>query len=102
MALVNTSSAYDQFLEYLAEKVSPADILAFKAPEKDQQRLDTLTEKNKTDTLTSDESAELEDLLAFNRVMTLLKTRAYVALKQNETVLAVSAPANQRACQPAV
>lgn len=83
MAFIKTSDAYDQFLEYLAAKVTPADILAFKAPEADQRKLDDLTEKNKAGTLTSDERAELEEMLAFDSLMTLLKTKAYVALKQN-------------------
>jgi hypothetical protein len=83
MALFKTSTAYDQFLEYLATKVTPADILAFQAAPQDQERLNALTEKNKTGVLTPDESAELDEMLAFNRLMTLLKTRAYVAIKQD-------------------
>jgi hypothetical protein len=73
--------AYDQFLGYPAEKVSPEDILAFHASPEDQKRLEELTDKNKAGTLPSAENDELEDMLAFNRLMTLLKTRAYVALK---------------------
>lgn len=79
---INPSSVYDRFLEYLAEKVSLADILAFQAPEKDQDRLNELTEKNKAETLTPGERVELDDMLAFNRLMTLLKVRAYTALKE--------------------
>lgn len=82
MALVRASSAYDQFLEYLAGKVTAEDILAFQAPEEAQERLDQLTQKNKAGTLTSVEAAELDEMLAFNRLMTLLKTKAYVALRQ--------------------
>ncbi len=81
MAFLKTSSAYDQFLGYLAEKVSPEDILAFHASPEDQERLNDLTDKNKAGTLTSAERDELENMLSFNRLMTLLKTRAYVALK---------------------
>jgi hypothetical protein len=79
MALFKTFNAYDQFLEYLATKVTPADILAFQASPQEQERLNILTEKNKSSVLTADESAELDEMLAFNRLMTLLKTRAYVA-----------------------
>jgi hypothetical protein len=80
MSLVQTS-AYDQFLEYLAAKVSPEDILNFHASAKEQARLEELTEKNKSDTLTLSERNELDEMLAFNRLMTLLKTRAYAALR---------------------
>ena len=47
MALNKTSTAYDQFLEYLASKVTPTDILAFQASPEEQERLNALTEKNK-------------------------------------------------------
>ena len=83
MALNKTSTAYDQFLEYLASKVTPTDILAFQASPEEQERLNALTEKNKQGAITPDESAELDDMLAFNRLMTLLKTKAYIALKQD-------------------
>ena len=82
--MLKTSTAYDQFLEYLAQKVTPDDILAFQAPQEQQERLNELTEKNKSDTLTPEERTELDEMLAFNRLITLLKTRAYIALKQNE------------------
>jgi hypothetical protein len=81
MALNKTSTAYDQFLEYLASKVTPADILDFQASPEEQKRLNVLTEKNKTGVIMPDESAELNEILAFNRLMTLLKTRAYIIQK---------------------
>jgi hypothetical protein len=84
MAVPQVANAYEQFLEYLASKVSPADILAFQASDDEQKRLRILTEKNKAGDLSADEAQELEELLAFNRFMTLLKTKAYISLKQNE------------------
>jgi hypothetical protein len=80
--MLKTSTAYDQFLEYLAQKVTLADILAFQAPQEQQERLNELTEKNKSDTLTPQEHTELDEMLAFNRLITLLKTRAYALIKQ--------------------
>jgi hypothetical protein len=80
MGFVQTS-AYDQFLEYLAAKVSPEDILSFQDSAQEQGRLEELTEKNKADTLTPAERNELDEILAFNRLMTFLKTKAYAALK---------------------
>lgn len=82
IAPLKATNVYDQFIEYLAQHVSPDEILAFKASDKEQARLEELTEKNKAGTLTTDEATELEQMLDFNRLMTLLKTRAYVALKQ--------------------
>lgn len=84
MAVPQVATAYEQFLEYLASKVRPADILAFQASDAEQERLRVLTELNKTGELSTNEAHELEDLLSFNRFMTVLKTKAYIALKQSE------------------
>jgi uncharacterized protein YciU (UPF0263 family) len=84
MTVPQITNAYEHFLEYLASKVSPKDVLAFQAPKDEQERLQLLTEKNKTDELSPTEAIELEELLAFNRFMSLLKTKAYIALKQSE------------------
>ena len=46
------------------------------------QRADELTEKNKAGTLSAQERAELEQMLALDRFVTALKARAAKALKQ--------------------
>jgi hypothetical protein len=78
---VDIVSVYDEFLEYLAQRATPEEILAFKASETAQERADELTESNKAGTLTAEESAELEQMLRFNRLVSMLKARAMKALK---------------------
>jgi len=80
---VDIVSVYDEFLEYLAMKATPEEILAFRASEAAQQRADELTERNKAGMLTAQESAELEQMLHFNRLVSMLKSRAIKALKQS-------------------
>jgi hypothetical protein len=83
MMAVDIVSVYDEFLEYLAQRATPEEILAFKASASAQQRADELTERNKTGTLTADEHAELEQMLHFNRLVSMLKARAIKALKKS-------------------
>jgi hypothetical protein len=80
IAVVDVVSVYDEFLEDLAQKATPEQILAFKASDQTQQRADELTERNKAGTLTPDESAELEQMFRFNRLVSMLKARAFKAL----------------------
>ena len=83
MAVLDVVSVYDEFLEYLAKKATPEEILAFKASDAAQQRADELTERNKEGSLTAEETVELEQMLRFNRLVTMLKTKAVKALKES-------------------
>lgn len=76
---VDIVSVYDEFLEYLAMKATAEEILAFRASKVAQQRADELTERNKAGMLTAEESAELEQMLHFNRLVSMLKARAIKA-----------------------
>ena len=73
---VDIVSVYDEFLEYLAQRATPEEILAFKASEAAQKRADELTEHNKSGTLTLEETAELDQMLHFNRLVSMLKAKA--------------------------
>lgn len=74
-------TVYDEFLEYLAQRAAPEEILAFKASEAAQRRADTLTERNKAGELSPDEALELEQMLRFNRLVVLLKAKAMKSLQ---------------------
>lgn len=80
MYALDVVSVYDEFLEYLAQQAAPEQILAFKASPQAQHRADQLTERNKAGTLTPDEALELEQMLRFNRLVSMLKARAFKAL----------------------
>jgi hypothetical protein len=83
MSSIDVLSVYDEFLEYLAQRATPEQILAFKASEAAQQRADELTERNKAGVLTAEEVVELEQMLRFNRLVSMLKARAFKALQQS-------------------
>jgi len=79
MATMDIVSVYDEFLEYLAQKASLEEVLAFKASPSAQHRADELTERNKEGTLSEQERIELEQMLHFNRLVARLKAKAVQA-----------------------
>jgi methylase of polypeptide subunit release factors len=69
-------SVYDELIEYLAQMATPEQILAFKVSEAAQERVDDLLERNNEGELTSEEQAELQQILHFDRIVSLMKARA--------------------------
>jgi len=72
---------YDQFLDYLVEKASPQEILAFKASPDAQAFAGELLEKQSAGTLTPEERETLAQMAEFESLMTLLKVKALKALR---------------------
>ena len=83
MASSQFLSPYDNLLDYLIEKATPQEILAYQASEIEQERADTLTDKNKTGTLTTEERQELNQMMEVDLLVGLLKARAMSALKKS-------------------
>lgn len=80
MSVPNLTPAYDEFLDYLVSRASAQDILAFKPSIQAQERADYLTEKNKNDQLSPEERLELEQLMEFDSLVSVLKARALASL----------------------
>lgn len=74
--------AYDRFLDRILESMSPEQILAFEASEEEQAYAQDLIERNNAGTLTPEESAQLDQMLQFERMMSVLKAKALRALKK--------------------
>lgn len=84
MALNKLTPTYETFLDYLVEKATPQEILAYKATDVEQQRADELTEKNKNGHLSADEAEELDQMMEINELVMLLKAKALKALQAGE------------------
>lgn len=82
MALNLPTPTYVAFADYLLNKLSPEEILAFKAPEAEHEYARELIEKNNAGTLTADERLEAEQMLQFERMMSVVKAKALLALKK--------------------
>ncbi len=81
MAVAELGPIFQELLDFLVEKASPQELLTFNVSEDAQKRADELTEKNKAGSLTTQEQAELEQMLEFDLFVTALKARAIKALK---------------------
>jgi hypothetical protein len=73
---------YNEFLDYLIEKASPQEILAFKASDAAQDYARTLIERNSAGTITPSERIQLEQMLQFERMMSVLKAKAIAILEK--------------------
>ena len=82
MATKNIPAIYDELLDYLVEETDPQKILAFKVSEKAQERADYLLERNNAGELSASEAMELEQILHFERRITVIKARAAAMLKR--------------------
>ncbi len=82
MATTHLPPLYDEFLDFLIEKASPEQILAFKASPEAREQAQLFLERNSAGTLTPDEQRTLEQMAQFERMMALLKAKALKATAQ--------------------
>ena len=73
--MIQNLSIYDEVATFMAT-MNPAKVVAFKPSLKNQERLDYLLEKQKEESLISDEKNELEHYLMLNQIIGLAKARA--------------------------
>ena len=79
--MLQIKSAFDDFANYVAS-MDAAKIIAFKASDENQKRLDFLLVKNRTTRLTEDETKELENFLMLDRIVGLAKAKAYKMIQK--------------------
>jgi len=77
MSSINSSPAFDGLLELLASNADPQQILGFHLPADNQRRLDELLAKNRANTLTDADKAELQSFEQLEHVVRLLKAKMY-------------------------
>jgi hypothetical protein len=72
--------AYSSFLDFVMQKATPEDILAYQMPESEQQRIIELLNKQDEESLTPEETEELQEIKMIDRMLLALKARALDAL----------------------
>jgi len=77
-----TPLAYAEVLDFLLTHPTPHDILAFKVSDAAQARLRLLLDKNREETLSAPEEAELNIYEQLEHLMILLKAKAYALASQ--------------------
>lgn len=75
MAIPTSATAFDEIIDFLASAPSAEAIIAYKPPELLQARMHDLMQKNRQDTLTPEEEAELDEFLRMNRFMSRLQAK---------------------------
>jgi hypothetical protein len=82
MAISSVLPAFDTFLDYLVEKATPQEILAFSVPLDEQEHAGELLERQNAGTLTPVEALELDRMREFDRLVSLLKAKALARMQQ--------------------
>jgi hypothetical protein len=75
------STAYDEIIDFIASGTNPEKVIAFRPSEKMQARVSTLLYKEKTQSLTLEEKAELDNYSVIEHLMRMAKARAFQLLK---------------------
>ncbi len=73
--MTHTKSVYDEIAAFMAS-MNPQKVVAFKASETNQKRLDFLLDKQSAAKLSLEEKSELEHYLIINRIIGLAKAQA--------------------------
>lgn len=79
MATTQLHPVYDPFLDFIFERATADDILAFELPEETRRRAIELLDRQDNDELTAEEADELEQMRQVNRMVSALKARALAA-----------------------
>jgi hypothetical protein len=70
------STIFDEVLDFLASAPTVEQILAFQPSEAIAERSHYLMEQNRSDRITSEERAELDEFLRINHMVNMLKAKA--------------------------
>jgi hypothetical protein len=74
------SPAYNHFLDFIIEKATPQEILAFQLSDEERARIIALFNKQDIDLLSPEEAIELQQVVLVDRMLLVLKARALKAL----------------------
>jgi hypothetical protein len=74
--------AYDEFVDFIAAGSTPQSVIEFKPSEETRAHVADLIRRQKNDSLTSEETAELNQYLQIEHLMRLAKARARQRLQQ--------------------
>lgn len=74
--------SYDSLLDFLVEKATPEEILAFELTPQQVSRAEELSDKSKSGRLSDAEAYELEKMMQAELLIGSLRARALVALKK--------------------
>lgn len=71
---------YDEMVDFIASGATPASVADYRPSEAARQRVGELIEREKSESLTPDESTELNHYLELEHILRLAKARARLRL----------------------
>lgn len=74
---------FEELISFLASSPSSEELVAYRPPEKLQARMSELLERNRQDSLSTEEEIELDEFLRMNRFMSRLQAIAKHQLKRS-------------------
>jgi len=74
--------AYEEFVDFIAGGSTPQSVVDFRPSEETKAHVADLIHRQKTDSLSPDETAELNQYLQIEHVMRLAKARARQRMQQ--------------------
>jgi hypothetical protein len=75
---------YEELIDFIAAGTSPQEVADYRPSEEARDRIHDLVRREKTDGLTPDESAELQNYLQLEHIMRLAKARARQRLSSDQ------------------
>jgi hypothetical protein len=78
-----TLNAYDSLADFMAS-LDPIKVLGFHAPQKLQERVEELLERQQESTLDTTEKEELDHYMILEHIVRLAKSRAKLHLSENK------------------
>jgi hypothetical protein len=75
-------NAYDELVEVIATGPAAERLIRFRASDENQRRVSELLEREKTASLSAEETAELDRYLQFEHVVRMAKARAQLYLQE--------------------
>lgn len=69
--------AYEEIIEFIAAGTTPQSLISFQPSEVAKERVADLIFREKTEALTAEEKAELDQYLMLEHLLRLAKARAY-------------------------
>ena len=73
MATMETSTLFDEILDFIASSPTPEQIVEFHPSSRLQLRLRDLLDRNRNENLSADERVELDEFSRMNHFMSMLK-----------------------------
>lgn len=73
--------AYNEMVDFITSEISPQKIIAFKASDKLQKRVEKLISKEKNGQISAEEKSELDHYIFLEHIIVLAKAHAHKKLR---------------------